>query len=1705
MLAIPDFRISKCIYESQKSLVYRGVRESDRLPVVLKVLKQDYPSMSELSRYRQEYAITRSLDFDGVVRTYGLEAYQNTLIMLLEDFGGESLSIRMNMLGESGRGALPLSEFFRLAIQTTAILGEIHAAGIIHKDINPSNIVYNPYTQKIKIIDFGIASPFTREPSTPNNAAMLEGSLGYLSPEQTGRMNRPLDYRTDFYSLGVTFYELLTGQLPFMTEEPLEMVHCHIALLPTPPHELNPEVPTVLSELVMKLMTKNVDDRYQSAWGIQSDLRICQQQWQQAKIISPFLLAQQDVSDRFLIPQKLYGRELEFQAMLEAFDQVVNTALQRDSSKGNQSQSQGMLCLIAGYSGIGKTALVQQLYKPITDKGGYFVSGKFDQLQWNLPYSGLVDALAELVKQLLSESEERLQAWRRRLLKALGANAQLIIDVIPELQLILGPQPPVAVLDAQEARNRFNLAFQQLIRAICTPEHPLVIFLDDLQWADSATLSWLRLILNDSQASSLLLLGSYRNNEVGPNHPLAKTVAQLLDNEVQVKEIILQPLDQAQVMRLIAETVRADEQAVGMLAEVVWRKTGGNPFFINAFLKLLHGEGLIRFDRQAHDWHWDLTHIEAHGSTENVVDLMIHRLQQLPVTTQGVLQLAACLGSRFTLTMLAIASEQDPTCVYADLCPAIEADMVVIQSPLEMEGPQLVQDYQFGHDRIQQAAYALIAQTERPAIHFKIGQLLRDNLSPEQREERLFEIVYQLNFGLMLLELQPERNRIAQLNHQAGKKAKAATAYQAALEYLQAGIDWLPADCWDSQYALSLALHECIAEVAMLNGDFDQVKHWFELVLARVKTVVDAIKVYEVQIYAYTAQKKLQEAVQIGITALQRFGFPLPAIPMEEDVQRAIEETSALLPAAGIEALIDLPAMTDYAALAAMRISYALAAPAYMASPRHFFLSALAEIRTAMRYGNAPTSAASYAHYGILLCGVIDDIEKGYQFGKLAFELAKRQDDMALNAKVALIVGTFVLAWKVHPRETLELLRQGAQDGMETGNLQAAMICRYSDALACFVIGQDLSSLEHMLADQSQQFRQFRQESHINLTDQLRQLALNLLGRSNDPCRLVGDAADETVLLPHFIATANESGLYTLYLNKLILCYLMGKYRAALDNAGRAAIHEAGVTAQVVVPLLYFYDSLTRLALADSAGEEERSDLLTAVDANQKRLKHWAAFAPQNFQHKSVLVDAERRRIRGDSVTAMAYYDAAIDGAKENGYIQDEALANELAARFYVTQGRSKIAQIYLYEACYGYTKWGAVAKVEALQTSYPQLLSQIQASHAGNSSAWPVSQNLSAQYFSLDVETIMQASRALSEEIVLAKLLKKLMQIILESSGAEQGWLLLEAEGTWCIRAAGKINEEIEVLQSIQVSGSLDSESLPLTLIQYVIRSHENLVLDNAEQAKQFLSDSYIVSRRPKSVLCVPLLHQGNLRAIVYLENNLSTMVFTKARVEMVQLLCAQASISLENAQLYAEQAAYTRLLEHRVAERTAELEQANRELQYLADLDGLTQLANRRRFDEYLAQEWKRLSREQQPLALILCDIDHFKKYNDYYGHQQGDDCLKQIANTLRQVVTRPADLVARYGGEEFVMILPFTGEEGARKVSSKLQQMIRRLKIPHPRSEASRYVTVSLGVASITPTLDITPAILIRHADTALYEAKRRGRDHWVYLKISNSLHN
>ncbi|MEG4986422.1 AAA family ATPase [Microcoleus sp. BR0-C5] len=1475
MLTFPGVEVTELIYESANSLVYRAFRQPDCLPVVLKILKENYPTPQELARYRTEYKITQSLNLSGCIKAYDLQPYQNTLVMFVEDFGGESLKIWMQQQKFS------IAEFLRIAIATTESLQQIHRTHIIHKDINPSNIVFNPANGQLKIIDFGISTQLTRENYTIKNPNILEGTLAYMSPEQTGRMNRSLDYRTDFYSLGATFYELLTNKLPFDTQDVLELVHSHLAKQPLSPSQVNPEIPQIVSDIVMKLMGKNAEERYQSALGIKTDLEECLNQLHSNNTISLFPLACQDISDKFQIPQKLYGREREIATILTAFD---------------RASDQSQMFMIAGYSGIGKSAIVQELYKPITQKRGYFISGKFDQYQRNIPYSAVVIALRELVKQLLAESEAKLQEWRQKLFTALGINGQVIIDVISEVELIIGKQPAVPEVGPSESQNRFNLVFQNFITVFIKPEHPLTVFIDDLQWADGASLKLIELLMS-GRTPGLFLIGAYRDNEVSPAHPLNLTIEEIIKNGASVDRIFLSPLDLATVTQLIGDALNCPEARVKSLGELVFFKTGGNPFFMNEFFKSLYTEGLLQFDLNAFRWEWDLEEIQARGLTDNVVELMAEKIQQQSEKTQETLKIAACIGNQFDLKTLASLCKNSVGETAEDLYAAVAENLVVLLGnmgdvELEIAGKfpstQSV-EYKFVHDRIQQAACSLIDEQDKPIVHKQIGQLLLQNTPIDKRDEKIFDIVNQLNFGLELITSQPEKDELAELNLIAGQKAKASTAYQPAFNYLQTGINLLTVNTWLLQYQLSLQLHQEAAQVAYRLGNFEQMEALANLVLENAKTVLEQVQIYELKIEHCIRISKFKEGFNLGLKVLHLLGVVWPQSP--NNIYIKAEPYN----------LINLPKMTDPESLAAMSILGGMIGIGYIGIPELLVPLVLTQIDLSIKFGNAPKSSFAYASYGVILCTTIQDIESGYKYGRLGLRLVEKLNAKYLKAGVLDIFGNHILHWKKHLKGSLSILKEAYFCAVETGNIDFIGYSTFDYCFNAYSVGCELKDLEKELIYFYEIPTNKKNNTCLTWLAMYLQIIFNLLGKADNPTQLIGEFYNEEKFLPLQplqLGLSDRQGLLLLYLNKLILCYLFGKSQEAAKNAVVAEPYLDGVMGMTAIPIFHFYDALAHLSVFADYSNFEKENALKRVNANQEKMQVWAHHARMNYLHKFYLVEAEKARVLGQVVEAIDYYDHAISLAKENEYIHEAALAYELAAKFYLSRGKELTAKAYMQEARYCYQLWGAVAKVKDLETRYPQLFTIEQPTHKNISTTTLTRGSRSTS--SLDIATVMKASEAISGEIVQDKLLSRLMKILIENVGAQKAYLILETEKKLLIEAEGVMNDEqITVLQSEPVE---NCPELSEAIINYVARTKENLVLNDATREGNFTNDPYIKSRQPKSILCAALMNQGQLSAIVYLENNLTTQAFTPDRLEVLQLLSGQAAIALTNAKLYAE-----------------------------------------------------------------------------------------------------------------------------------------------------------------------------------------------------------
>jgi predicted ATPase/signal transduction histidine kinase len=1523
-MTIAGYQIQEKIYESENSLVYRGRRETEEQSVVFKMLKQPYPPPEKIAWFKREYELTHNLQLEGVIKAYSLTTDQHRPVIVLEDFGGESLELHL----KKRQRRFSTAEFLPLAIQIADILGHVHHQHIMHKDVNPSNIVWNPKTGQVKLIDFGISTRLTRENPVLRNPAVGEGTLAYISPEQTGRMNRAMDYRTDLYSLGVSFYELLTGQLPFPTVDALELMHAHIAKQPVPPSEIAPDVPGSLSAIVLKLMAKNAEDRYQSTGGLKTDLQECLRQWRATGKIDPFPLGRQDVTDRFHIPQKLYGRETEIDTLLEAFARV--------------SQGAGEMMLVSGYAGVGKSALVREMYKPITRQRGYFTTSKFEQLHKNVPYASLAQAFRSLIRQLLTENEDQVAAWRKKLLGALGPNCQIITEIIPEIALIVGPQPSAAVLPPAEAQNRFNLVFQNFIRVFTCAEHPLVLFLDDLQWADPASLNLVRLLMTAPSNRYLFVVGAYRDNEVHTTHSLMLTLDEIRKTGSVVNHVVLQPLGLFHICQLIADTLNCSQERVRPLAELVFAKTNGNPFFVSEFLKSLYTEALLTFDFSNSAWRWDIAKIQARNITANVVELMGDKLQKLREQTQQTLKMAACIGHQFNLRTLAVVSERSPKETAADLWEALEKGLIfpfgdtykLISLDVQGLAEEVTVDYKFAHDRIQQAAYASIPEAEKKILHRRIGQLLLQKTSSEEYERQIFDIVNHLNLGSDDFDSQDERDRLAELNLLAGKKAKAAVAYAPALKYFQIGVGLLGEEGWDRQYDLTLSLYVEATEAAYLSGDYACMEQVAEVVLQRAKVLEDKIKVYECKIEAgYTRQHKIMEGIKVGLQVLELLGRPLPERPTQTDIARSLQETQRLLAGRDIGELLSLPEMTDPRMLAVAKILMRLFSPAYVGNPELFLLIVCHMVRLSLEYGNTPLSALAYAAYGFILVSKAEDIDKGYEFGRLALNLVERLHARDIQASVLYMVNGFVRFWKDHVKDTLDPSLEAYKIALETGAVEFAALSAFSYNFKSYWSGKNLAELESDLTRYGAIIEQLKQETVANLHRLHHQAVLNLMGQAENPYRLVGRSYDEDVRLPLLLEAQNNNALCFFYINKLVLCYLFQNFSRAVEYADKAETHLRGVA--IVVPVYYLYRSLAQLAMFPTAPVFEQERILARVAANQEKMKLWAQHAPMNYLHKFYLVEAERARISSNEGEAREFYDKAITLAQEHEYLNEEALAYELAGRFYFARGQRHLARYYLHDAHYAYLRWGALAKVHDLEKNYPQFF----ATRAALDVPQPVTNTSTASTehhmsTALDARSVFKASQAIASEIVLDRLLNTLMKIVIENAGAQRGFLILEQDGQLVIEAEGAVDrDEVLVLQSVPAETRND---LPISLIRYVERTNEQIVLSDAAQEAVFATDPYVTAAQPKSILCAPLVKQGKFTGVLYLENNLVTGAFTPQRLEVLNLLSAEAAISIDNARLYRSLEAangrladYSRNLEQKVAERTQALQEKNQELE--------------------------------------------------------------------------------------------------------------------------------------------------------------------------------
>ncbi|KYG06246.1 hypothetical protein BE21_35950 [Sorangium cellulosum] len=1483
------YKVIEVLHTSPRSLLHRARRVADGAPVILKSPAAQPARAEDNARLRREHEILRHLDGRGAPRALALEHQRGSAILVLEDVEGEPLDRCIR------RNGMAVRDLLRVAMAAAAALEEVHQRGVVHNDVTPSHLLFESREEAVRLVGFGLGSRTSRTTQGAVAPGSLRATLAYVSPEQTGRTNRAVDFRTDLYSLGASLYELLTGAQPFVSSDPVELVYAHLARTPDAPRARVPAVPEVVSDIIMKLLAKNPEDRYRTARGLRHDLAECSRRLGEQGAIASFPLGQHDPAGRLELPQKLYGRDAEIGRLLATYERVAG---------GDVG-----LMLVSGYSGIGKSSVVHEIQKPVARHRGYFVTGKFDQFQRNLPYSAPIHAFRELVRCILSESDDRIRRWRERLLAELGPSAHVIIDVIPEVALITGELPPAPELPPAESQNRFNLVFRRFISAFARAEHPLVVFLDDLQWADLSSLKLVELLASDAEMGHLLLIGSYRDNEVDAAHPLRGTLSELERRGVVPSEIHLGPLSHPSMRALLTDAL-GEVDDVDELVTLLLRKTDGNPFFATEFLKALHDDGLLALDPRAGRFRWDAAEIERRDYASNVVDLMASKLRRLPAATQAALRLAACIGSRFQTRTLRTIHGESREATARSLQPAVQEGLLTAfgepepesepepEPEPEGEGALAPSEYVFAHDRVQQAAYALISEGERRRIHLEIGRLLLENTSEQEIEEAIFAVAGQLNRGAELITEREERVRVARLDLRAGVRAMESAAYEEALRFLRAGVELLPDGAWEMAYDLASALYRELATCEYLCSHFAQAEQLFDVILTSLRTDHERAAIFSRRIVLYETLGRFTDAIVVGRRALSHLGAPLPETSEElrEATAREIDEYRQAIAGREIVDLVDLPPMADPIARATLDTLMELCTSAFFTDPDLLALIIARAVRLSLSHGNAAVSSYAYVWFGSMLGPLYGDHRAGYAFGVLALRLNERLGHVKLNCKLEFMFGCYINHWSRHARTDVPHLRRAYEHSLQTGDVTYGGYSLVVLSRTLLANGEPLEGILDEI-DRSMTFL-LRTESRalIEVQTLTRHVVLCLMGRTSARASLSTVEFDDAACLRRMERMRFGVGMCVYWLYRMQMAFVYRRHREAVEMGDRCEPLLSFIFGFIHIPDHYFYHSLAVIGLAAAAGEAERPTLRARAAAGVERMRAWAEGCPENFRPRLALMEAEIARLDGRWEDAARSYRDAIAAARDADFRHVEAIACELAGEFFLGSGFDDVGRMYLMRARSSYEGWGAKGKVDELDERHPEVLAEARSMSGRRSSVSDVLVDVNTH---LDTVSAAKAAQALSSEVELPKLLQMLLRIMIENAGAQRGTLLLERDGELRIECSARADGEIASAVSIP----LDPTLLPASIVRYVERTRSDIVLGDATREGMFTTDPYVVANRTRSILCAPILKQGKLLGALYLENALTAFAFTPARLQVLKLIASQGAISIENAYLYASQ----------------------------------------------------------------------------------------------------------------------------------------------------------------------------------------------------------
>lgn len=1437
--------------------------DGEHRPVLVVLARNPHPDAAGINRLIHEYELKDYLDSAWALRPLRLELDHGRTQLLLEFAPVEPLRRLIDK-------PIDTETFLRVAIALSAAIGRLHEQGLIHKDIKPANVVVDRETSDIRLTGFGIASRLHRERTTPEPPEFIAGTFAYMAPEQTGRMNRSIDSRSDLYSLGVMFYEMLTGQLPFSATSPTEWIHSHLARMPIAPKDRMPGIPAPISAIVMKLLAKTPEERYQTAAGVANDLRVCLADWLARSSVKEFSLGEFDRPDRLVVAERLYGREREINIMLASFDRIA---------AGGAPE----LVLVSGYPGVGKSAIVNELHKILVQPRGLFAAGKFDQLKRDIPYATLAQAFQTLVRAVLAKPDAELGQWREELRRALGTDGSLIAQLVTELTLVIGAQPPVPELSPQEEKARFHAVFRRFIGVFARAEHPLALFLDDLQWVDAATLELIEHLLSRPDVRHLLLIGAYRDNEVDPAHLLMRRIDAMRRAGLRVPELNLQPLTGKDLTRLIGDSMRCAVEDAMPLAELIHTKTGGNPFFAIQFLSALVEEGLVSFSHGIAGWVWDLERIRAKSFTDNVVDLMIVRLHRLPRRTQAAIQVLACLGDSAATPRLAIALEMPETAVHTVLWDGVRQDLI----------DRVHDRYRFVHDRVQEAAYSLISPSRRAEEHLRIGRLFAARIPTEEYDAAIFETVSQLNRGVELMPAPVERERLAGLNLIAGERAKASTAYAAALTYFAMGAALLSEDAWQPLHKLFFSLELYRAECEFLTGALANAEQRLAALVKRTANTVDRARVSCLQIDLYLTLTQGDRAINVGLDYLKHLGIDWSFPSTEDKARLEYNRVRAQIEQHPLEESVDLPLMTDEQSLATLDVLTKLCPPAFNADLNLLSLAVCRILSLSLSDGISDATAVAYVRLGMIAGLRFGEIDLAYRLGQLGCALVERRGLKRFRPAVYLNFGNVISPLKQHIKTGRDMARRAFDEAMQAGDFVYAGICRLQLNANLIFAGDPLADIHRETEDalafvQKVQFGTGSDFIGVQLA-----LARTLRGLTPKFGSFDDERFSELETEQRF---ARHSSLVLAecwyWIRKLQARFYAGDYPVALDASSRASCSHGPLMTILEAADYRFYSALAHAAICRTLADDQQAPHLAALADHHRQLESWAEHCPENFADRTALVGAEIARLDGRPVDAEHLYERAIRSARAAGFIHNEALANELAARFYQDRGLEKIANTYLRDARELYVQWGADGKVQQIDASHPHVGTEPHPATGEGTVGTPVEQ--------LDLATIINVSQAVSGEIVLEKLVDTIMRTAIEQAGAERGLLILVRENEPIIAAEAMTRDDaiVVVLRDEPTNAVL----LPETVFSYVMRTLETIVIENATIDPAVAADPYVRQHQSRSILCLPLLNQSKLIGVLYLENNLAPRVFASNRLAVLKLLASGAAISIENTRLYAE-----------------------------------------------------------------------------------------------------------------------------------------------------------------------------------------------------------